>query len=118
MRYFNGDIAAVQAFVGKPGVRQSAQDPMLSIASINVQFANGGVGTLITQRGDAAFGYGGWWSYEQAGRQRHPSSPSPKHGSSGIVFSCIPEFPCRFPEPSERRPSGKDPRDLPQKQIP
>ena len=67
MRYFNGDIAAVQAFVGKPGVRQSAMDPMLSIASINVKFANGGVGTLITQRGDAAFGYGGWWSYEQAG---------------------------------------------------
>ena len=67
MRYFNGDIAAVQAFVGKPASRQAAMDPMLSIASINVKFANGGVGSLITQRGDAAFGYGGWWSYEHAG---------------------------------------------------
>ena len=40
---------------------------MLSINSIHVKFANGGFGHLISQRGDAAFGYGGWWSYEHAG---------------------------------------------------
>ena len=67
MRYFCGDIIAVQAFMSKPGVRQTAEDPMLSINSIHVKFANGGVGYLISQRGDAMFGYGGWWSYEHCG---------------------------------------------------
>ena len=67
MRYFCGDISGVQAFLDKPGVRATAEDPMLSINSIHVKFANGGFGHLISQRGDAAFGYGGWWSYEHAG---------------------------------------------------
>ena len=40
---------------------------MLSVNSIHVRFANGGYGHLISQRGDAMFGYGGWWSYEHAG---------------------------------------------------
>ena len=40
---------------------------MLSINSIHVKFANGGVGYLLSQRGDAMFGLGGWWSYEHAG---------------------------------------------------
>lgn len=67
MRYFCGDIVAVQAFLDKPGVRATAEDPMLSVNSIHVKFANGGFGHLISQRGDAAFGYGGWWSYEHTG---------------------------------------------------
>ena len=67
MRYFCGDIVALQAFLDKPGVRRTAEDAMLSINSIHVKFANGGVGYLITQRGDAMFGYGGWWSYEHCG---------------------------------------------------
>ncbi|MGI6634563.1 MAG: Gfo/Idh/MocA family protein [Christensenellales bacterium] len=67
MRHFCGDITAVQAFLSKPGVRASACDPMLSINSIHVRFANGGVGYLLSQRGDAMFGLGGWWSYEHAG---------------------------------------------------
>ena len=67
MRYFCGDIVAVQAFLDRPGVRRTAEDPMLSVNSIHVKFANGGVGYLISQRGDAMFGYGGWWSYEHCG---------------------------------------------------
>ena len=46
---------------------QPAEDAMLSVNSIHVKFANGGVGYLISQRGDAMFGYGGWWSYEHCG---------------------------------------------------
>jgi len=67
MRVFCGDIVQVQAFMDKPGVRSSACDPMLSINSIHVRFANGGIGYLLSQRGDAMFGLGGWWSYEHAG---------------------------------------------------
>jgi len=67
MRHFCGDIVGVQAFLSKPGVRATAGDPMLSINSIHVKFANGGVGYLMSQRGDAMFGLGGWWSYEMAG---------------------------------------------------
>jgi predicted dehydrogenase len=67
MRYFCGDIIALQAFLDKPGVRRTAEDAMLSINSIHVKFANGGVGYLLSQRGDAMFGLGGWWSYEHAG---------------------------------------------------
>ena len=60
MRHFCGDIVGVQAFLSKPGVRASACDPMLSINSIHVRFANGGTGYLLSQRGDAMFGLGGW----------------------------------------------------------
>jgi len=67
MRYFCGDISHVQAFLDRPGVRRTAKDPMLSINSVNCKFENGGVGVLISQRGDANFGLGGWWSYEHAG---------------------------------------------------
>ena len=67
MRHFCGDISHVQAFFDKPGVRHTASDPMLSINSIHVRFANGGIGYLLSQRGDAMFGLGGWWSYEHAG---------------------------------------------------
>ena len=71
MRYFCGDITHVQAFVDRPGFRSSAGDLMLSIASIHVRFANGAVGYLLSQRGDATFGLGGWWSLEVAGTQGH-----------------------------------------------
>ncbi len=67
MRYFCGDITHVQAFVDRPGFRRSAGDLMLSIASIHVRFANGAVGYLLSQRGDATYGLGGWWSLEVAG---------------------------------------------------
>jgi predicted dehydrogenase len=67
MRHFCGDITHVQAFVDRPGFRKSAGDVMLSIASIHVRFANGCVGYLLSQRGDAPYGLGGWWSLEVAG---------------------------------------------------
>lgn len=67
MRYFCGDITHVQAFCDRPGVRRSASDPMLSIASVHVRFQNGCVGYLLSQRGDSMFGLGGWWSFELSG---------------------------------------------------
>jgi len=67
MRAFSGDVTHVQAFMDKPGVRRSAEDMMLSIQSIHLRFQNGSVGYLLSQRGDAMFGLGGWWSYELAG---------------------------------------------------
>ncbi|MEF3303849.1 Gfo/Idh/MocA family protein [Paenibacillus sp. GYB003] len=67
MRHFCGDITHIQTFSDRPGFRRSAGDVMVSINSIHVKFANGGVGYLLSQRGDAAYGLGGWWSVEVAG---------------------------------------------------
>ena len=67
MRHFCGDITHVQAFMGQPGYRKTAGDPMLSVNSIHVRFANGSVGYLLSQRGDSTFGLGGWWSVEVGG---------------------------------------------------
>jgi predicted dehydrogenase len=67
MRHFCGDVTHVQAFVNRPGVRRTAGDIMLSTVSIHVRFANDCVGYLISQRGDATYGLGGWWSLEVAG---------------------------------------------------
>ena len=67
MRHFGGDITHVQAFLSKPGVRHTANDLMYSINSVHVRFANGSSGYLLSQRGDAMFGLGGWWSFEMAG---------------------------------------------------
>jgi predicted dehydrogenase len=67
MRYFCGDITHVQAFLNRPGFRRSAGELMLSIASIHVKFANDSAGYLLSQRGDATYGLGGWWSIEVAG---------------------------------------------------
>jgi predicted dehydrogenase len=67
MRAFQGDITHVQAFMDKPGVRKSNEDMMLSIQSVHCKFQNGSIGYLLSQRGDAHFGLGGWWSYELAG---------------------------------------------------
>jgi hypothetical protein len=40
---------------------------MVSLNSIHLRFENGCVGYLLSQRGDATFGLGGWWSVEVAG---------------------------------------------------
>ncbi len=67
MRHFGGDITHIQAYLNKPGVRKTADDLMYSINSIHVRFENGSTGYLLSQRGDAMFGLGGWWSFEMAG---------------------------------------------------
>jgi len=67
MRYFCGDVTHVQAFLNRPGFRRSVNDVMLSTASIHLKFANDTVGYLLSQRGDASYGLGGWWSCEVAG---------------------------------------------------
>lgn len=67
MRYFCGDVTHVQAFMDRPSSRRKAGDLMLSINSIHLRFENGAMGYLLSQRGDATFGLGGWWSVEVAG---------------------------------------------------
>jgi len=67
MRYFCGDVTHVQAFCSRPGFRKRVDEVMLSTTSIHLRFANDCVGYLISQRGDAAYGLGGWWSIEVAG---------------------------------------------------
>ncbi|HZK39791.1 MAG TPA: Gfo/Idh/MocA family oxidoreductase [Clostridia bacterium] len=67
MRHFGGNVTHIQAFMDKPGARRQSSDLMLSIQSIHMRFENGCVGYLLSQRGDAHFGLGGWWSYELAG---------------------------------------------------
>ena len=67
MRHFSGDITHIQAFMEKPGARRQSEDLMLSIQSVHVKFQNGCVGYLLSQRGAASFGLGGWWSFELAG---------------------------------------------------
>ena len=67
MRHFCGNVTHIQAFMDKPGARRQSSDLMLSIQSIHMRFENGCVGYLLSQRGDAHFGLGGWWSFELAG---------------------------------------------------
>lgn len=67
MRHFCGNVTHIQAFMDKPGAKRSAEDLMLSIQSIHMKFENGCVGYLLSQRGEAMFGLGGWWSFELAG---------------------------------------------------
>ena len=67
LRHFGGDITHIQAYLNKPGVRKTANDLMYSINSVHVRFENGSTGYLLSQRGDAMFGLGGWWSFEMAG---------------------------------------------------
>ena len=67
MRHFCGDITHVQSFSTKPGFRKNKGDLLVSVNSVHVSFANGTVGYLLSQRGDAAWGLGGWWSCEVAG---------------------------------------------------
>ncbi len=67
MRHFCGDVTHVQAFLNRPGFRRAAGEVMLSTASIHLRFANDCVGYLLSQRGDASYGLGGWWSVEVGG---------------------------------------------------
>jgi predicted dehydrogenase len=67
MRHFCGDITHVQTFTTKPGYRKNKGDLLLSVNSVHVRFANDTVGYLLSHRGDAAWGLGGWWSCEVAG---------------------------------------------------
>jgi len=67
MRYFCGDITHVQAFCRTPGFRANRGDLLLSVNSLHVRFANGAIGHLMSHRGDAVWGLGGWWSCEVAG---------------------------------------------------
>jgi predicted dehydrogenase len=67
MRHFCGNVTHVQAFLDRPSSRRKAGDLMLSINSIHMRFENGAMGYLLSQRGDATFGLGGWWSVEVAG---------------------------------------------------
>jgi predicted dehydrogenase len=69
MRHFCGDVTHIQAFVNRPGFRRRVSDVMLSSVSVHVLFANGCSGYLLSQRGDATYGLGGWWSLEVAGTQ-------------------------------------------------
>lgn len=67
MRYFCGDIKDVQTFSSKPGFRRNKSDLLVSINSVHVRFADGTAGYLLSHRGDAVWGLGGWWSCEVAG---------------------------------------------------
>jgi len=67
MRYFCGDITHIQSFSTKPGFRKNKGDLLVSINSVHVRFANDTVGYLLSHRGDAVWGLGGWWSCEVAG---------------------------------------------------
>jgi len=67
MRYFCGDITHIQTFSTKPGFRKNSGDLLLSVNSVHVRFADDTVGYLLSQRGDAVYGLGGWWSCEVAG---------------------------------------------------
>lgn len=67
MRYFCGEVTHVQAFAGRTGVRQKAGDLLLSVNSVHLRFDNGAVGYLMSHRGEAVWGLGGWWCCEVAG---------------------------------------------------
>jgi predicted dehydrogenase len=67
MRHFCGDIRDVQSFSSRPGFRRNKGDLLLSVNSVHVRFGNDTVGYLLSQRGDAVWGLGGWWSCEVAG---------------------------------------------------
>jgi predicted dehydrogenase len=103
MRYFCGDIAHVQTFSTKPGFRKNKGDLLLSVNSVHVRFANDTVGYLLSQRGDAVWGLGGWWSVEVAGSrgtfcienctERLTYWPAPKPGESyGLGEGPAPEI--------------------------
>lgn len=92
MRHFCGDITHVQSFSCRPGFRRNKGDLLVSVNSVHVQFANGTVGYLLSQRGDAVWGLGGWWSCEVAGSkgtfcienciERLTYWPGPRQGQS------------------------------------
>jgi predicted dehydrogenase len=107
MRYFCGDITHVQAFVNRPGFRRRASDVMLSSVSIHVRFADESAGYLLSQRGDAAYGLGGWWSLEVAGThgtfcienciEKVTYWPAAKPGEPVVTDSGITDYGQTFP---------------------
>lgn len=103
MRFFCGDITHIQTFSTKPGFRKNKGDLLLSVNSVHVKFANDTVGYLLSQRGDATWGLGGWWSVEVAGSkgtfaienctERLTYWPAPKPGESfGLGEGPTPEI--------------------------
>jgi len=112
MRYLCGDITHVQSFSTRPGFRQNRGDLMVSINSVHVRFANGTVGYLLSQRGDAMWGLGGWWSCEVAGSkgsfcienciEKLTYWPAPKPGATEpppaeVLDTGIKDFNATFP---------------------
>ncbi len=67
MRYFCGEVTHVQAFLSRTGYRKNKGDLLLSVNSVHLLFENGTIGYLMSHRGEAAWGLGGWWSCEVAG---------------------------------------------------
>jgi predicted dehydrogenase len=67
MRHYCGEVSHVQAFLNRPGFRRSAGDAMITTCSIHLRYQNDCVGYLLSQRGDATYGLGGWWSVEVGG---------------------------------------------------
>lgn len=103
MRHLCGDITHLQSFSTKPGFRKNKSDLLVSVNSVHVQFANGTVGYLLSHRGDAVWGLGGWWSCEVAGSkgtfcienciEKLTYWPSPKPGQSfGLGQGPTPEI--------------------------
>ncbi len=62
----SNDIRQAREMVAK-ATEENLYLGMVSINSIHLRFENGCVGYLLSQRGDATFGLGGWWSVELAG---------------------------------------------------
>jgi predicted dehydrogenase len=103
MRHFCGDITHVQSFSSRPGFRKNKGDLLVSVNSVHVTFANGTIGYLLSQRGDAVWGLGGWWSCEVAGSkgsfcienciEKLTYWPAPKPGESfGLGQGPTPEI--------------------------
>ena len=67
MRYFCGNVAQIQAFMGKPSYRIKTNDPLVSINSIHMRFTSGATGFLFSTRGDTTMNLGGWWCVEVGG---------------------------------------------------
>jgi len=99
MRFFCGDITHIQAFMDRPGFRKSAGDVMLSVNSIHMRFANGAIGYLFSQRGDATMALGGWWSVEVGGTK-----------GTFCVENCVEKLTyIPAPRPANKLPLGKAP---------
>jgi predicted dehydrogenase len=100
MRHFCGDITHVQAFASKPGFRKNEGDLLLSINSVHVKFANDTVGYLLSHRGDAVWGLGGWWSCEVAGSK-----------GTFCIENCIEKLTYwPAPKPGEKLGLGENPK--------
>lgn len=107
MRYLCGDIIDVQAFCTKPGFRKNKNDLLLSVNSVHVRFADDTVGYLLSQRGDAVWGLGGWWSCEVAGSkgtfciencvEKFTFWPGPKGENPEVVNTGVTDFGATFP---------------------